>query len=170
MGEYFELTFFLDKKSTAIEKGKEKILELLMLKEGNNLNKQHQYLLFSHKEVLFDVFEEDDFIEYRICLSDLIFTKRNFDEKLTQLLQVIDICFNHIESILFATGIYELTYYNIEGITLAKDFSKSVFSKFPLLFFRDGNEYGLNPTQRYGCISCVVNLGGDVQDIFVNQI
>ncbi len=170
MGEYFELTFFLDKKRSVIEQAKEKVLELLMLKEGNNLNKLHQYLLFSYKEVLFDVFEEDDFTEYRFCFSDLVFTKKNYDENLNQLLQVVETCFNHIESMLFATGIYELTYYNIEGITLVKDFNKNVFLKFPLLFFRDGNEYGLDPTIRYGGISCVLNFGGDVQDIFVNRI
>ncbi len=166
MGEYFELTFFLEKEGAQKEKGKEKILAFLMLNEGTNLVKQHQYQIFSHKEVLFDVFEETDFIEYRICLSDFTFTKENFNEQLTQLLQIVDICFNHIDSILFATGIYELTYYYIEGITYAKDFSKSIFSKFPLLFFRIGNEYGLNSIQRFGCISCVVNLGENVQDIF----
>lgn len=166
MGEYFELTFFIEKKSSEKEKGKEKILALLMLNQGTNLVKQHQYLLLSHKEVLFDVFEETDFIEYRICISDFVFTKRNFDEQLTQLLQVVEICFSGIDSILFATGIYELTYYNTEGITFTKDFSKSVFLKFPLLFFRNGNEYGLNPTQQFRNISCVVNLGENVQDIF----
>lgn len=168
MGEYFELTFFLDKKNSAIEKAKDRILDLLILKEGSNLNKQHQHLLFSNKEVLFDVFEEDDFIEYRICISNLVFTKKDYDEKLSQLLQVAELCFNHVKSILFATGIYELTYYNIEGITFVKDFSKDVFLKFPLLFFRPGNEYGLDPTLRYKSISCVVNFEKDVQDIFVN--
>jgi len=170
MSEYFELTFFLDKKISIRKKSKEKILELLMIKEGSNLNKQHKYMLLSHREVLFDVFEEDDFVEYRICLSDFIFTKKNYDEKLTQLLQIVEMCFNHVDSMLFATGIYELTYYYIEGISFVKDFSKDVFMKFPFLFFRNGNEYRLDPTLIYKGISCVVNLDGDVQDVFVKQI
>lgn len=168
MGEYFELTFFLQKKSTEKEKVKEEILALLVLNEGTNLVKQHKYSIFSHKEVLFDVFEETDFTEFRICLSGFVFSKKNFDEELTQFLQVVDICFSRIDSILFATGIYELTYYNIEGITFAKDFNKNIFLKFPLLFFRNGNEYGLNSTQRFGNISCVVNQGESVQNIFAN--
>ena len=167
MSEYFELTFFLDKKGSAIEQAKEKVLELLVLHEGINLNKEHQYMIFSYKKVLFDVFEEEDFIEYRICLSDFVFTKKNYNENLNQLLQIVERCFNHIQSVLFVTGIYELTYYNIEGITLVKDFDKNIFLKFPLLFFKDGNKYGLNATLKYGNVSCVVNLSKDVQDIFI---
>lgn len=166
MGEYFEITFFLEREEAEKNNEKEKILALLMLNEGKNLLEQHKYSLFSNKEVLFDVFEETDFFEYRICLSDFVFTEKNYDENLYNLLKVVDICFNNIGSILFATGIYELTYYNIEGIVFIRDFNKSVFAKFPFVFFKNQNEYGINPTHRYGNVSYVVNIGKDIQDIF----
>jgi hypothetical protein len=169
VGEYFEVTLFLQKDIAEKENAREKALSLLVLNEGRHCPGQHRYPLFSNREVLFDVFEETDFLEYRICLSDYVIMQASFDERLTELLQVVDLCFGRIESALFATGIYELTHYYIEEATCIKDFGQERFLKFPLLFFRVGNEYGLEPTGRYGNIAYVVNLGGDVQDIFADH-
>jgi len=170
MAEYFELTFFLEKEKAKKEQSQKQILEALGLTEGKNQISNHQYPLFAGKKVLFDVFEYDevDFLEYRICLAELVFTKKNFEEKINQLLQVVKICFNEIAPIIFATGIYELTYDCVKEIAMIKDFNKAIFSKFPILFFKTGHEYGFHSSYANDSVSCVINK--DVQDIFANPI
>jgi hypothetical protein len=63
-----------------------------------------------------------------------------------------------------------LTYDFVKGIKSLKDFNNKILSKFPLLFFKNGNEYGFTPTKRFGNISYVLNLEENVQDIFTNPI
>ncbi|MCL2775008.1 MAG: hypothetical protein FWD71_16915 [Oscillospiraceae bacterium] len=172
MSEYFEITFFLEKEKAKKEQSKNKMLQLLSIREGREKVLKHQYLIFVGKEVLFDDFEYEDvdFLEYRICLSKLVFTKNNFDEKINQLMQIMSIWFSQIGSIVFATGIYELTYDYIEGIKTLKEFNNEILSQFPLLFFKNGNEYGFIPSKYLGNTSCVVNMGENVQDIFASPI
>jgi hypothetical protein len=78
MSEYFELTFFLDKQKAKKEKAKKQMLKLLDLHEGRKKVLNHKYSLFIGKEVLFDEFEYEDidFLEYRICFSKQVFTKK----------------------------------------------------------------------------------------------
>lgn len=166
MGEYFELTFFSPACGANGINDKKNILEVLDLAEGRNLLTRHTYPLFENREVLFDVFQEPNFCEYRICLSDFVITRENFHQKERQLLQVADICFSRIDRLLFATGIYELTYYFTNSITEIESFDKGILTKFPFIFFRNRNKYDLVPTDRYNDTICVLNTGGDVQDIF----
>jgi len=170
MGESFDLTFFLHKEQARREQAKKVILEILNIDEGKMNIEQHNYPLFSNKEVLFYDMEGNDFVQYFICLSDVVFTKKSFDVKVEQLLRVVETCFNNIDSILFATGIYELTCYNIEGINDLIDFNINTFNKFPFLFFKEGNEYGLGSKQQYKNVSYIINSGKNVQDIFANPI
>lgn len=166
--EYFELTFFAVKNSKNMVVNIQKIIKLLMISEGRNLFKKHKFALFSNREVLFDVFEETDFIEYRVCLANFVITKKNFEVILDQLFHVVDICFSGISSIQFATGIYELTYYIIENIQLFGDFDRNVFRKFPLVFFRNNNTYGMKPTWKYNEVSLVMNTEEKQQNIFID--
>lgn len=166
MGEYFELTFFSPSCSVNGMNDKKNILEFLSLSEGRNQLTWHTYPLFENREVIFDVFQESKFCEYRICLSDFIITKENFHQKERQLLQIADICLSRIDSILFATGIYELTSYLTSSITDIESFDKGILTKFPFIFLRNRNEYDLVPIDQYNDTICILNTGGDVQDIF----
>ena len=170
MPENFELTFFLVKNAAKKKNAKKQMLEVLALREGRERFSSHQYPLFVGKDVLFDVFEyeEADFNEYRICLADLVLTQKNLENKVKQLLQVVDVCFSQMDSILFATGIYELTYDCIKGVKRSKDFDGHILSKFPILFFRVGHENGFQPSYNSANVSCVINK--DAQDIFANPV
>ena len=170
MGEYFELTFFFDKEKAKTEQAKSLMLNLLGLEEGKNKFSDHQYPLFIGREVLFIEydFEDEDFAYYVICLEEFVFTKKNFEKQINQLLQIAEVCFSQVKIISFATGIYELTYYCMEGISSIKDFDVSTFSKYPILFFRKGCENGFQPSYIYNDVLCVVNI--DAQDIFTNPV
>ena len=166
MGEYFELTFFLEKETARKENAKEKIMHCVTLREGRNFMLRHEYQLFSNREVLFDVFEETDFYEYRFSISNITFSKSNFEETLHQLLLVVNSCFHQAASIKFATGIYELTYYNIAEINRLKEFDCNIFSKFPFLFFKHEYPHRLSRVKKYDSVSYIVQTGNDIQDIF----
>lgn len=172
MPEYFELTLFLDKVKAHKEQATDKILDLLSLHEGRQMVSKNKYSLFIGKEVLFDIFEYDDtdYTECRICLSELFFTKMNFKQRINQILEIANVCFNQINAILFITGIYELTYDLIKEIKKFKDFNKKNLSKFPILFFKKENDYDLIPNYSYGSSICVVNINKNTQDIYVNPI
>ena len=170
MAEYFELTFFLDKEKAQKKQSEKHVLDVLKIIKGKNQDSNHQYPLFVGREVIFDVFEynEIDFLEYRVCLAEFVFTKKNFAERINQLLQVVNTCFNQVDAILFATGIYELTYECIAGVKIIKGFNNSIFMKFPILFFRKEDKYDFQPTFTLGNVACVINK--DAQDIFPNHI
>jgi len=172
MRECFILTFFLDKENIFVDGDKRKIFEVLNLKEGKNYISDHCFQLFANKEILFHMYEYDgiDFIQYDVCLEDLVFTKRNLEEKTSHLFQIAEACISQIDSLLFVTGIYELVSYYIGEITTSASLDETVLSKFPFMFFRAGDERGFQPTYIRNNISCVLNIGGDVQDIFANPI
>jgi len=172
MSEYFDLTFFLHKEKEKMRQSKNLFLELLGLEEGKNKTTKHQYPLFVGKEILFLEFEYEDvdFLQYTVCLSDFVFTTKNFDTKINQLLEVVALCFSQVKAISFATGIYEWTYHCIEGISSIKDFDTSIFSKFPILFFRKGYEQSFQPSYFHHDISCVINSGKNTQNIIASPI
>jgi len=172
MGEYFELTLFLDKNENQEKQLKKKILELLDLSDNKNQLSNHKYVLFANREVLFLEFEYDDaeFCQFTICFSELHFTKKNFEGKIHQLLQIADTCLSKIDSISFATGCYELTHYFIGDVPSLNELCPNTLSKFPILFFRKGQECDFKPFCTYNNTSCIINYGKDVQDIFSNPI
>ena len=165
MGEHFELTFFSSICADG-RKNKKKILELLSLTEGKNEIGQHTYPLFENREVLFEFFEEPPLLEYVISLSDFIITKENFYQKERQLLQIADICLSRIESLIFATGIYELTYYLTQDIKHIESFDRGLLTQFPFVFLRSKNEYNLVPFEQHNDTICVFNTDNPVQNIF----
>ena len=172
MSEYFELTFFLEKEKIRNNQAEKHLLGILNLKQGKSQIDKHHYPLFSGREVLFNVCEYDDadFLECTICLAEFVFTKKNFEEKIEQLLRVVDACFSQLDSVLFATGIYEMTGICIEGVSNIEDFNSAVFSKFPILFFRKGREQGFQPSHIYNDVSCIVNINEKTQNIFASPV
>ena len=170
MGEYFDLAFYLDKEKAKRDSAKVQMLKLFDIEEGENVVKQHQYPLFTNREVQFYDYEEVDYIQYYICLSEMVFTKKNFEIKLDQLLQVVTVCLNRIDSILLATGVFEMTPIYLDKVKTIKDFSKKVFERFPFSFFREGNEYGMRNLKCHGNVLYAINQSRGVQDIFSNPI
>lgn len=169
MGEYFELTFFSSNSGEGSQNKADDILSLLMLAEGRTVMGAHHYSLFSSREVLFDVFEDRKCYEYRICLSDFIFTKKNYSELKNQLLEVADACLTGINSLILATGIYEITCEYIDGETCIEDLDIDTLRKFPFVFFKKEHTYGLPSTKQYNNILYVVNTGCQTQNIFSDE-
>lgn len=167
MPEYFEITFFLDKQQATQENAKMLILDKLQLAEGNNSCQYHPFSFFSKKEVVFEFFDELDFFECCISMSDTVFTHEKFMESMQELIQVVAICFQYCKSIQFATGIYELTYYLTREIVRMEDLTKDVFSKFPFVFLREGCQCVEAPYCREGGIVCVYN--SLAQNIFADS-
>jgi len=172
MGECFDLAFFLEKNRAKTDQAKYKIMEILGLAEGKNRFSEHPYTLLANREIgFFDgEFDDDDYVLYMIAVSEFHITKKSFEERMNQLLQVADACLSQVDAILFATGIYEVIYCQIEGITKIKDIDAKVLSKFPVLFFRTGDEQGFQTSYTHNNTSCVINSGESVQDIFANPI
>lgn len=172
MGELFDLTFFLDKKKGDIIQIQNSILNQLEINKGKNMISNHKYPLFSGKEVIVSIYEYDntEFMLFIISVSDLVFTKKNLLIKVNQIKQIVDICFSQIDAIPFATGIYELAVYFINGIARIEDFSFAILSNHPLLFFREEHMYGFKPTIIDNGVSCTININDGVQDIFANPI
>ena len=168
MGEYFELTFF-SVKDKVIRDEEKRIRSILMLDGWVNTIKQHSFSAFENREVLFDVFDEFDFYEYRICISNFIITKASFDEKLGHLLEIVKVCFDRIDSIVFATGIYELTYYYIENVRKLSEFNTAIMEKFPFVFMKENNTFNLSNVQKQKNIFYAVHTGESVQNIFSEE-
>ncbi len=166
MGEYFEITFF-SSKAMNMPSAKNKLMDVLQINCGRNIRNTSSFQLLQDREIYFQVFEEVNYTEFQLSLMNLVFTRDNFDFQLEKILEVVSICFDMVPSFLFATGIYELTDYYLEKINHIQEFSQFVFPKIPLLFFRrDENKYGYKAAKIYRNISCVVQNGKDIQDIF----
>jgi len=169
MGEKFDLTFFIDKKKARQKQTKSQLLNILGLEEGRNLIANHQCSLLADKEVFFYEYdyEEVDYILYMVCFDELIFKEAYLKVTINQFLDLIEPCFSQLSEIFFATGIYELTYEYIKEVNHIEDFNTEVFSKYPILFFRKGQEYDFKPFCSRNDVSCVVNTDrGRIQDIF----
>lgn len=71
MSELFEITFFATKQNSDnfIHDSYHKALEL-----KKAIIDSKKYSLFFNRDILVDVFEESDFVEYRLCIPDLVFT------------------------------------------------------------------------------------------------
>ena len=165
-GEFFEITFFMDKKKANEEKGKRKIDKLLeKYKEQLQSSKEPKKCLFP-KYTLFEYFERKGMFEYRCNISHLIITRENFEEIKNQMFQMVNDIFKMVSSIEIAVGVYELSYYLTEHISCIQEFNKEVLSKFPFVFLRNPSNYGLFPTVECESVSCIVQLDQKVQHIF----
>ena len=169
MSEYFELTFFLKSGVESQDSVQRKVLSFLNLKEGRNILQSHHLSAFSNREVLFDVFEESDFYEFRICIADFFFVKSKYDKMLQQLLDIVDGCFNISDSILFATGVYELTYYYTSNVRKISEFNDTILKNFPFVFLKSRNLCDNTNLYNYSSVFYLINTGKDVQDVFSEE-
>lgn len=123
--ESFEITFFCAKHE--YDENSINIFHI-SLKDCNSFGNKSQIELFNE--------EDKDFIEIRLSIFDLIITKDNFYDILKEMERYVSAIFEKINSICFATGIYELTYYLIENKKCLHEFNESFLQKFPIVFFR----------------------------------
>lgn len=165
MSELFEITFFATKQNSDnfIHDSYHKALEL-----KKAIIDSKKYSLFFNRDILVDVFEESDFVEYRLCIPDLVFTRKNYMVQLEKIGQVIRACFVLFDEIQFAVGIYEMTYYYLSGIHFYRELDHEILKNFPFLFFRLGNLMGF---QRYSIIEKIAVIHNtNAQQIFANPI
>ena len=166
MPEFFELTFFLEKKSPAKETDVDQLLSLFALNSGKNIIKQHGFSVLENREIWFDAVEESDYWECKISISDFIITKNNLDGILHQLLEMVDAAFERIESISFATGIYELTYYYLRNIRRLTDINDDIIKEFPFVFMKNQEKFNLRNVRKNNTIFYAVTTGEKIQNIF----
>ena len=123
--EAFEITFFCFKNKYDIT-----------VKES--IEKSLEELSFLEKNVLLEFFQEEkkDYIELQISIFELIVTKNNFIYFFSQIAAYIGNIFSKIDSIQFATGIYELTYHFIEHRNHLSQFDAAFLKNFPIVFLR----------------------------------
>jgi hypothetical protein len=129
--ESFEITFFCCKG----ENDESSI---------NKLTKQFElYDNFNKKNVIeFFNDEEKDFVEFRLSIFDFVITPDNFNDVFSRLSQFASSVFQGMPSVRVATGVYELTYYLTENKKSILEFDKEFMMKFPIVFFRVGQDYG----------------------------
>lgn len=167
MGESFDLTFFSKYSGCALS-------ELYPLQELLNVEKdrlahfeKHRFPFLSNRELSFTAFQENDYNEYELGVGDVHFTRGKLQEDLLQILNLVNGVFRCCPSVVFATGVYEITDLLIENITCFQDFFEDgALSDFPFLFFRKGVHWGTTFTGEYGTICYCIQEGARVQDIF----
>ena len=170
MGEFFDITFFVKANVKNEKKIEKQFQDILSIRDWRNQLSQHHFPLLVGKEVVFGVYHDTDFISYCLSISEITFTKKNIDNKTSQILEIVDACFNNIPEIFLATGVYELTYDFIESVKQISDFNGNVLSKFPFLFFRNENEYGYTSSKKYGNLFFVLQTESDAQIIYTNPV
>jgi len=132
MPEFFELTFFEKKGETN---------PLLIIKNISQIFDDvfdtNIYDINSEKTV-FEFFEKEKLNEYMVSIPDLVFNESNIKCILYELTRCVDKCLYTTKSLIFASGIYELTNYYMNDIKDIKDIDNELLQKFPVLFFRKG--------------------------------
>jgi len=123
--ESFELTFYCKKECC-----KQEAINIV-----NEYINQH---IFFEKEVLTEVFKdnEKDYAELQVSIFDLVLSKDNFYNVFKELSDFVDVIFEKIIGISFATGIFELTYYLTESKKYLSEFDSLFLMKFPIVFLR----------------------------------
>lgn len=167
--EYFDFTVFIAGAKRKSEKEMTRLLERLNLKEGSNPpEKQAKHRVFSGKEIIVDGFSEKDYRTVCIGIPELEITPKSFYEKLRALAELAEDVFAASDKILFATGMYETTYYYLEGAEQLSDLTPERMRHFPLLFFRAGEEPMGMSILPFSGVSLRYN--STEQDIFANPI
>ena len=95
MPEYFCISLIVHKNKQPQEMFKQPLLAQFNLKEGENTIKNSEYLLLAHRKVLlfFYEYEDADFNEFCINLSDVVFHTITFEKELADLTFFINDCF-----------------------------------------------------------------------------
>ena len=128
--ESFEITFFCDKRMNYDSSNSSRVLKKLY-DESVRLNNEAVFETFDY--------EDNDFYEVRCSIFGLEFTKENFLPFINRIAVLAEKMFDTFDSCVFATGIYELTWYYIEKIHRISDL-KNILYKFPICFLRGNSE------------------------------
>lgn len=169
MNESFDLSFF-GYKTMDIQRTKIHMEKFFGVNELCVVPPQKsRFRLLNEKEICFEYYEEENFVEYWLGIGDIRITPNNFQTVLNDLLMVVAECFSRFPSIQFATGIYELTAYYLGDITNYDEFNRDLLCKFPFLFLREKNQFGFSSKDKFHNVWWIVNQGVDVQNIFEEE-
>jgi len=127
--ESFEITFFChkgnyDKKSIGIIDEKYKCFD--------SIDNKSIVEFFSEKE--------KDFDEFRISIFHFKLTKDKFIYTFENLSKFVGSIFCKMKGVIFATGIYEITYYLTESKKKIVEFDNEFLQKFPIVFYKTREE------------------------------
>lgn len=119
------------------------------------------------KAATFDIVDHGEYSAYTFNFESFIFTKENFENTLDMFSKITKHIFDKLDNVLFLSGIYELTGYYTIGINKIKELD-DILIKFPLLFFRQGEEKGFDVYKSVNEISVIYNK--KAQDLFVDLL
>lgn len=128
--ESFEITFFFPKNSY----------------NEDSVSIINEHFLYSQEfcsKTLIEFFDYEDksFAEIRISLFDFKANKENFMHIFQKISKYISSIMQEMTGVLFATGIYELTYCLAEDKKHLYEFDTDFMKKFPIVFFRTGQSF-----------------------------
>ena len=109
--------------------------------------------------VSFDTVNHGGFTAYTVSIESLVMKEDTF-EMLALLAKTM---LDALDNAAVVSGTYELTGYNLMGVNTVKQLD-SVLYKFPLLFFRQGEEKGYTPYKTVNSIAIIYNEKS--QDLF----
>ena len=109
--------------------------------------------------VSFDTVNHGGFTAYTVSIESLVMKEDTFET----LAGIAKAMLDALDNAAVVSGTYELTGYNLMGVNTVKQLD-SVLYKFPLLFFRQGEEKGLEVYKTVNGISVIYNK--EAQDIF----
>lgn len=127
--------------------------------------RKRRFPLLNERELSFEYYEEEDFVEYWLGIDDLVITSHNVQSVLKDILAVVNACFERFPSVRFATGIYELTAYYLGDVKSYSEFDHNILRQFPFVFLREKNQFGFLSETKFHNVWYVVNSGNEVQNI-----
>jgi hypothetical protein len=113
--------------------------------------------------VSFDTVNHIGYTAYTVNIENLVMNEDTLDTLAGLAKSILD----KLGGASLVSGTYELTGYNLMGVNTVKQLD-SVLDKFPLLFFRCGEEKGFEVYKTVAGISVVYNK--EAQDIFTQDI
>lgn len=162
MSELFELAFF-EKNSSTQEQGKRQLNTIY-----SDIEAILQNSALSEHKWSGNFFGNSTFSELILYVEDFFFTHKNFDSQVEKLSDVVDRVFSRAKDGVFATGVYELTGYNLERIKSVEIIDPDMCKYFPFLFYRAKDHMHFSPYKTTHGVSIVYN--SCAQDIFADSI
>ena len=164
MGEFFELSFFSKEHSMLRDLKHHFICEPRLSSIVNRVCMQN-ISVFGDHSTIFEWYKESMYVYYMLSIEDLQFTPKNYQNVLSDILNLVNECFYLVPEIEFATGIYELTYHYIAHTHTLRDVRDKLFPHCPFVFLR-ASELELFPNaNKYKEIIYLTQSGRDVQQI-----
>ncbi len=109
--------------------------------------------------VSFDTVNHSGFTAYTVSIESLVMKEDTFET----LAGIAKAMLDALDNAAVVSGAYELTGYNLMGVNTVKQLD-GVLYKFPLLFFRQGEEKGYTPYKTVNGIAIIYNEKS--QDLF----